>query len=320
MTFIGLAFCLALLTCAAISVLASLALRPVVRRAVSTAEPRGATLLSLRYAPTLVAFSFTGLIFLPAFVRLEPRHSGERVGALLIALAGASCVALLAGPLRGLRSTVATARVARRWRSGAASILLPGAPVPAFAIDGECPPVALIGILRPRLYVARSVLRQCTDAEMAAIVAHETAHYRRRDNLKRLLLWSCPDPLSFTAAAGDLERAWNESCDLVADDHAARRGLRLDLAAALIKAARALGAPARQRDLLAAFCCGGCDDITTRVKRLLHPVLPKGPGRAGRVLPFLLPGSVVAAFLLGQSAGLRLEVYGVAEAVVRILQ
>lgn len=320
MTFLVLAFCLAILTMAAISALASLALRPVVRRFVSAAEPRVGTLFALRYTPTLLALLFTVLIFLPAFMRLEPRHSGERISALMIVLATACCLALLAGPIRGVLSAVATARLERRWRSRATPIHLPRSPVPAFAIDEEFPLVAVVGILRPRLYVARRVLRHCTADEMAAIVAHETAHHRRRDNLKRLILWSCPDLLSFSAATGELERAWSESCDRAADDYAARRGSRLDLAAALVKVARALDAPAPAGDLLAAFCCGGGGDITTRVRRLLNPPGSTGTQRAGGVLPVLLLGSVVTGLLLGQCLGLLVGVHDVTESIVRLLQ
>ena len=319
MTFLGLAFCVALLAFAAVSALASLALRPVFRSAVGAAGARAGALLALRYTPTILAALFTGLILLPAFLRLEPRRSGERIGALMIFLVLASLLPLLAGPLRGLRSALATARLARRWRTGATPIALPGSPVPVFAIDEEFPLVALVGILRPRLYVARGVLRRCSAPEMAAIVAHETAHYRRLDNLKRLLLCSCPDFLSFSAAAGELERAWSEGCDRAADDDAARRGSRLDLAAALVKVARALEAPAPASGLFAAFCRG--DDIAARVRRLLREA-PRSAGArwADRLPPILLLGAGLAGFFLGRGAEVRLGVYGMAESVVRLLQ
>jgi peptidase M48-like protein len=317
MTFLGLAFCVALMAFAAVSVPSSLALRPVLRRAVSTAESRVGTLFALRYTPTLLALLFTGLFVLPAFLQLEPRKSGERISSMMIALAAASFLALAAGPLHGLRSALATARLERRWRRGATAISLPGAPVPAFAIDEEFPLVAVVGVLRPRLYVARRVLRNCTAPEMAAIVAHETAHHQRLDNLKRLLLCSCPDLLAFTAGAGELERAWSERCDRAADDYAARRGSGVELAAALVKVARALDAPAPAGGMLAAFCRG--DDIADRVRRLLHPP-STGTRRADRLLPILLLGSVLAGFLLGRGPDVRLAVHGLTESVVRLLQ
>ena len=318
MTFAGLAVCVALMAFAAVSALASLALHPFLRRAVSGDEPRVGTLLALRYTPTLLAALFTGLIVLPAFLQLEPRRSGERIGVLMIVLAAASGSVLLAGPLRGLRSMLATAGLARRWRSGATEVSLPGAPVPAFMVDEEFPLVAIVGIFRPRLYVARRVLRRCTVSEVTAIIAHETAHHRRHDNLKRLLLYSCPDVLAFTGAAADLERAWSESCDRAADDFAARRGSRLDLAAALVKVGRALDAPAPADGVLAAICRG--DDITARVRRLLQPP-PRGRRRwTDRLLPILLLGSAVAGFLLGRGIEVRLGVHGMTESLVRLLQ
>jgi len=317
MTFLGLALCVGILGFAAVSALASLALRPVIRSAVPYSRTGG--LFALRYTPTILAVVFTGFIVLPAFVQLEPRRSGERIGVLMIALAAASLLALLAGPLRGLRSALVTARLTRRWRSGAAPILLPGLPVPAFAIDEEFPLVALVGILRPRIYVARPVLMHCTASEMAAIVAHETAHYRRRDNLKRLLLCSCPDFLAFSATSRDLERAWSERCDRAADDDAARRGSRLDLAAALVKVARAFKAPAPAGGLFAAFSRG--DDIASRVRRLLREA-PASPGArwADRLLLILLLGAMLVGFVLGRGPEVRFGVYSMAESVVRLLQ
>ena len=43
------------------------------------------------------------------------------------------------------------------------------------------------GVLRPRVVVSRDLLRAVDTESMAAIVAHERAHSRRRDPLRRLL-------------------------------------------------------------------------------------------------------------------------------------
>jgi hypothetical protein len=319
MTYLGLAGCLALITFGAVSLLASLVVWPAARRHLGRAEPRGGTLLALRFAPTLAAAVAVGAIVLPAFLRLEPRHSGESIGVAMLILAASVACMVVAGPLRALRSVLATRALVRRWRAGAAEAVLPGWRSPAFAIDEAVPPIAVVGVVRPRLYVARQVLERCTRDELVAIVAHETAHVSRRDNLKRLLLRSCPDLVALTPLGARIERVWSEASDRQADDYAAERtGSRLDLAAALVKVARSLGAPAPAGGALAAFCREA--EISTRVRRLLHPTRQGVGGLTPRRLALVAGPVLLALAAIAQHAGVAARIHGVAEAVVRFLQ
>ena len=84
-------------------------------------------------------------------------------------------------------------------------LILPGATIPAFAVATPFPIVAVVGLFRPRLVIARSVLESCTPDELATIVAHEQAHVAHHDNLARALFLLAPDvvawlPLGDTAA------------------------------------------------------------------------------------------------------------------------
>ena len=74
---------------------------------------------------------------------------------------------------------------------------MPGLDVPAERIDSPFPIVALVGVLRPRLFVAATVLDSCTRQELQTVIAHEMAHARTLDNLRRLLLIAVPDPLAW---------------------------------------------------------------------------------------------------------------------------
>ena len=319
MTYLLLACCLPLMAFGAVSALASLAMPAALRRCLARAEPRSDTLLWLRFVPTICAGVVAGLVVLPAFLRFEPRQSGERAGPLMLALGATVVLMIAAGLARGAASLLRTRALVRRWRGGAARIDLPGSSLPAFAIDEEFPLVAVVGILRPRLYVARTVLERCTHDEIAAIVAHEACHVLRRDNLKRLLLRSCPDLLASFAVGADLESAWSEACDRAADDHAVAKGSRLDLAAALVKVARALRGTAPEGGALAAFCRG--EDLAGRVRRLLRWEAggrDEGPGsRSGAVFVAM---ALLACVVIGQDAGLLRGVHAAAEMVVRLLQ
>ena len=77
----------------------------------------------------------------------------------------------------------ATTRLRRCGWPTAEPIDLPGATIPAFRVATAFPIVAVVGVVRPTLVVARSVLEACTADELAAIVAHEQAHVAQRDNL-----------------------------------------------------------------------------------------------------------------------------------------
>jgi hypothetical protein len=320
MTYLGLACCLSLTAFGAVSLVAALLVWPAVRRHLTGTEPRGGTLLALRCAPTIAGVIVAGAIFLPSFLRLEPRQSGERVGVTMIGMGAAVALMLLAGSLRALRSVLATRALERCWRVGAAEVVLPEFPLPAFAIDEPFPLIAVVGVVRPRLYVARQVLECCTRDEIAAIVAHETAHVSRHDNLKRLLLRACPDVLAFAPVCERIERAWSEASERAADDHAAARtGSRLDLAAALVKVARSLRAPAPAGGVLAAFCRE--EEITTRVRRLLHPAPePAGSGLTAHRLALVLGPVLVALVAVAQNAGVAARIHGVTESLVHFLQ
>ena len=71
---------------------------------------------------------------------------------------------------------------------------------PAFRIRHSFPVVSVVGILRPRLFIAEQVLEHLSSAELRAVLAHEAAHVSAADNLKRLVVRLCP-ALPWNAAA-----------------------------------------------------------------------------------------------------------------------
>lgn len=316
MTPLAIGLCVALLAFGALNLAASLALRPLFRRAASglwTSE----ALLALRFAPAAAAAFLVGGLLLPAFLRFEPENSGERIGWLMLLAAAGGLAMIAAGVLRGVLALAAARRLQRRLAAGAEAIDLPGSPAPAFAIDHEFPLVALVGVLRPRLFVARRVLALCTPDELSAILAHETGHFLRRDNLKQLLVRACPDLLGWSAAGARLEAAWEEACDRDADDRGASDGRRDDLAAALVKVARAVPAPLRATAPYFAFYRS--DAVAVRVLRILDAPAVDGRPFARRGVPLLLAAAAATLLVSGWDAAL-FEVHAVTEMFVGLLQ
>ena len=134
--------------------------------------------------------------------------------------------------------------------------------------------MAIVGLFTSRLFVARSVLEACSSEELDAVLAHEGAHARQYDNLRRLALAGTPDLLSLWPSGRRLDAAWMRAAELAADEMAARdRGRGVDLAAALVKVAR-LATTAT--DPLPASALYRGEPITERVHRLLDPPAPTG--------------------------------------------
>jgi beta-lactamase regulating signal transducer with metallopeptidase domain len=283
---------------------------PVLARYFNARPPSGraASLLWLRLLPIAGALAFAAAMVLPTFLYYEPANTDEplTVTMMLIAAAGLGLVA--AGGIRIARTWAATARLAQRWRGSGrpAADLAPG--LPAFVIDEPFPTVAVVGALRPTLFVSERVLAECSAEEINAMVAHERAHVAAYDNLKRLLLRGCPR-LPFAA---ELESAWSAAAEEAADAAAAagHPDRRFDLANALIRLARLAPEPNLPAGISAFYPGGG---IETRVRLLLNPDQP-----ARRSYRWLLAAAgaatIAAAFIASAPA-----IHAAMEALVRVV-
>jgi len=175
--------------------------------------------------------------------------------------------------------------------------------------------VTVLGVHRPRLYVAEQVLSGLDEAERTAVFDHELAHVASRDNLRHWLMRACPDLLALFSGGEALTRAWLAATEEAADEAAARRSptAGLDLADALVKVARLV--PPDQPALVPALALHNGDDIARRVGRLLEGPSPtEDPRRAG----WALAGLVVLAALPFYWPSLRL-VHGLTERLLALL-
>ena len=131
--------------------------------------------------------------------------------------------------------------------------------------------IAVVGVLRPTLFIAGQVLDSLTREELEVALTHEKGHLVARDTLRRAVLNFCRDLTMLIAGARTLDRAWAEESERAADEYAARAGsvVALDLAAALIKIARLM--PANVKNVVPAGAYlleGGGDGVAGRVRRL----------------------------------------------------
>jgi len=187
--------------------------------------------------PLAVAATFALAFVLPAFLTFEPTASSESVGFKLAIIAVISAGGLTAALVRIFASWWRTKRLIRAWLRGSSPQVVGGFDIPAYRIEHEFPVLAVVGIFRPRVFVAEKVLTGLEPGELQASIAHELGHIAACDNLKRIAMRLCSDLLVFPFTSA-LDRDWAEAAESAADESAAGRSTALDLASALIKIGR----------------------------------------------------------------------------------
>ena len=192
-------------------------------------------LFFLRIFPFGFSAGITLGLALPAFLLLEPKQTAEAPETYLIAWAvmGAACSLLIF--VRFLRVLVATKRLSREWQRSAVRIPA-SADFPVFSVERSASLFAVVGIFKPRVFVDGDLLDRLTPEELHAALAHERAHVRSFDNLKRALLSTTRLPGVLRNLAF-VDRAWDEASELAADRRSIDWTSALDLASALVKIA-----------------------------------------------------------------------------------
>jgi Zn-dependent protease with chaperone function len=337
---LGLCLALAALLCANVAAtLLSIVLWRVFGRTSLVARlppaAQAQTLLYLRLLPFACALVFVCGFIVPAYLHYEPQQTEEVVSLKLALFAFCCLLGLALAAWRGLRSWIATRRLVADWLRHAEP--LPRASlqrVPVYRVRHRFPVIAVVGVLRPRLFIASHLFEELSAAELRAAVLHEEGHLAAHDNLKRALLRACRDVLMLVPFGRTLDHAWAEQTEEAADEHAARAGgakCALDLASALVKIARLVPAG---RDVSPAMPAGafliGADTgggIARRVRRLAQLAThePPRPVASNTALNFSLAGALGLALLISVTLAysqphLLAPLHGALEHVVDVLE
>lgn len=238
-----------------------------------SARRRAQLIFGLRIQPMVGTLVFITVFLLPAYFLFEPHPTDEVVSTKLALLAVISAAGIATALRRVFKTMRATARLVSDWLDHAEELTIPGVAIPVYKIRHSFPVFAIVGTLRPRMFIAGQVLESLGEKEVEASIAHEFGHLAARDNFKRILLRICRD-LLIIPCGERLDRAWAENVEAAADEHAARSGGRqtaLSLASALVKIARMVPVGTIPALTASAFLIGGqtCD-VTWRVRRLLE--------------------------------------------------
>jgi Zn-dependent protease with chaperone function len=268
-----------------------------------SARLRAEILFTLRISAPAIAIIAVALLFIPSFLRHEPHGTAEVVSLKMATLAVLSAAGVALAISRALRSWFATTKLLRDWLARATRIDLEHVSTPAFSIPHQFPIIAVVGTMRPRLFIAERVLQSLSKEELRASIAHEAGHLNARDNLKRSLLRACRDLLMLIPSGRSLDRAWAEAAECAADDYAANEGAKiaLDLASALVKIARMIPARRQAAMPLAVFLVGVEESrgVKARIRRLLD-LASKGENHSRPVVsPIvrILPAIAVVSLL-----------------------
>ena len=266
-----------------------------------SANTRVSLLFWFRILPLLVAAVAVFAFVLPAFFLYEPHEPQETVGIKLAAVIFVAMAGLMFALFRLFGSWWRTRRLRTMWGRNATKTTLEGVSLPVYRLDNSFPVFAVVGVLRPRIYIAEPIFETLEADEIAAVVKHELGHTTAHHNLKRLLMQLCSDVL--VAPVGQsLDRSWSEAAEEAADEFAAATGGRqtaVDLAAALIKVARIIPDKPAPAMPAVSYVLNG-ELLATRVRRLLMLAEREMPSTSSThwssLITLVLAVAFVAAF------------------------
>ncbi|MEO7272250.1 MAG: M48 family metalloprotease [Vicinamibacterales bacterium] len=295
----------------ALGTLVARAVFEMVRRRAEAAgrAPGPQTLFAIRMLPLVLASMFAFAVFLPVHWVAESREGTESFGTMLYVLAG---VSLLLGARSAIRigGAMRACRALRRsWRQPASGGVIE---------DGSMPGMSLAGIFRTKVMVGRPVLDALSQDELEVAVAHEIAHQRSRDNVKRFAMFAAADFLGFTRTGRELERMWNAAVECDADAVAVNGDAKraANLASALLKVARLRGASSHVPGSPVWSTFYQAALLELRVRRLVTS--PAAPSSSSPVPALLLSLMMISAYV-AWTTGLSHAVHEVSEVMVRLI-
>ena len=196
-------------------------------------------LLAIRLLPAAASSIFVLAVFLPAHVRFEPPDTDESFGVVLAGAAMLGLLLILRAGWRAIRVGVAGHRFGEIARRAARHVDPDATDSEVLELKG-LPGISLAGIWQPKILIGSDALAALTPTELDLAIAHEIAHRRSNDNLKRFVMFCAPDLFGWTSVARRLEQQWQAEAECEADAHAVRgdNGRAIALASALVKVAR----------------------------------------------------------------------------------
>ncbi len=233
---------------------------------------RAKIIFGLRTLPIVAALIFVLAFIVPAYLLHEPDDSGEIVSTKLALIAVLCATGVVIAVFRVFQTWLSTRQLMKNWLGDSTQINIAGVDLPIHRIAHKFPVLAVVGVFRPKIFVAEIVLATLADNELRAAIAHECGHLRAQDNFKRTVLRICRDLVILPVGKG-LDLAWAQNAEVVADEFAANEGSHkaIDLASALVKITRIVPDGSTPSLPVGAYIITDREgDIASRVRRLLN--------------------------------------------------
>ena len=236
------------------------------------ASTRSNLLFLFRVLPLSFAIVVTFGIILPAFLLFEPETPAETIGLKMAVIVCVAAFGLAAAIYRIIASLWRTRQLVGDWMITSVPVEIEGVSMPAYQLRHPFPVIAVVGIFKPRIFVAEQVFSELDKPELVAALSHEAGHISSFDNLKRVIMRVCRDLLVFPLGKS-LDNGWLLAAESAADEYAAIRGgsgYALNLASALVKIGRITPHEQTQRLPIAAYLIEPDDtSLAQRVEGLL---------------------------------------------------
>jgi Zn-dependent protease with chaperone function len=279
--------------------------------------------------PVAAAIIFALAFLLPAYLLFYPYATKEVVTYNLGLPALISLFGISAAIYRIFGVWWKTRQFVKYWSAYAEPISIENVKIPAYCIPHQFPIIAVVGIFRPRMFIARQIFASLSEEEIRASLAHEYAHLAGYDNFKRTLMRICRDLLVFPMGK-TLERAWTETAESAADEYAAQNGGNLtavNLASALVKIAKIVPEGVKPAMPAGAFLIAEqTAHISSRVRNLLQltEINFKTTGNKWfetKVLYWIVPVAFVSFILFAANNPAFLkELHDITESIIAFLQ
>jgi beta-lactamase regulating signal transducer with metallopeptidase domain len=177
-----------------------------------------------RLAPFILAVLVTVGFCVPWYVSNETNFATERVGSLCLLLAAAVSTWYGISAFAGLRIALRTMLFTRACRRDGRDVVADPNQTPILAFSGPAHRVALVGLVRPFIFISSSLLEDggLDPFSLEIVLDHERSHAAQFDNWKLLSLHFLPR-LNLTLPGGSTwMKLWQNAAEWAADEDAVR--------------------------------------------------------------------------------------------------
>ena len=225
-----------------------------------------------RIVPFVLALLITVSFCVPCYLSNEMNFASERVGSLCLVLAAAVSAWYGFTAFRGLRIALRTTFFTRACRRNGKGLATSPDQTPILAFSGPSHRVALVGLVRPFIFISRALVEDggLNPIALEVVLDHERSHATHGDNWKLLSLNFFPRLDLKLRGGGTWMQLWHNVAEWAADEDAVRGSSERAFQLAETLVFFSVHAAARTSGVISTALVCREADLVTRVERLLY--------------------------------------------------